>query len=228
MKSLFSLAALALLAIGANAQTTVCAPPAQAGANSSGSYTITAGATLPVIWTPSPTAGCTTYFTLDGSTPTSSSPVYTGQTIALTQTTTILMVAEGPGMTASEQEGGKWAVTVTGTAPPVTPPAALFCASSTNPACGAALNWTAPASSTDPVVGYQVFRDGAQLTTAVVTGVTYTDRAIAPSTTYTYYVVSVDAAGAQSTASNSVSVVVPAPPVETPAPPTGLTGTVVE
>lgn len=226
MKSLFSLAALMLLAIGANAQT-VCAPPAQAS-NFSGSYTIAAGTTLPVLWTPSPTAGCTTYFTVNGSTPTSSSPVYTGQTIALTQTTTILMVAEGSGMTTSQQVGGDWTITVTGTAPPVTPLPALFCATSTNPACGAALNWTAPASSTDPVVGYQVFRNGAQLTTAVVTGVTYTDKAIAPSTTYTYYVVSVDAAGAQSTASNSVSVVVPAPPVETPAPPTGLTGTVVD
>ncbi len=122
-------------------------------------------------------------------------------------------------------------VTPSGVTPPPNPPA-LFCAADPNPSCGVALTWTAPTASTDPVVGYQVFRNSAQLTTAAITGTAYTDKTVAPSTTYTYYVVSIDAAGAQSAPSNTVSIVVPTavppPPPPTPAPPTGLTGTIVQ
>jgi len=120
--------------------------------------------------------------------------------------------------------------------PPVTPPSTLFCATDTNPACGVVLTWVAPPAATTTalaVTGYLVFRStsstaAVQITAAPITAVTYTDKTIAPSTTYDYYVVSVDAAGAQSAPSNTLQVIVAAAPsVPTPATPTNLTGSVV-
>ena len=123
-----------------------------------------------------------------------------------------------------------------GSIPP--PATTLFCATDPNPACGVVLTWNAPAAPTDPtlaVTGYQVFRrvstnPGAatQITTTAIVGTTYTDATIAPSTTYQYYVTSVDAAGTQSSPSNTVSVAVAAAPsVPSPATPVNLTGSVV-
>lgn len=234
---LATIAALILLLPALAPAQTACAPPAQAGPNFSGGYTIKAGATLPVVWTPSPTAGCTTYFTVDGSTPTSSSSVYTGQTLQLAQSTVILMLAEGAGLTSSAQVGGAWTITVTGTVtptPPTTP--ALFCATDPNPACGVLLAWTPPGPPATPalaVTGYLVFRStGAatptQLTAAPITATTFTDATVAPSTTYDYYLTSVDAAGTQSAPSNTAQVVVAAAPsIPTPATPLNLTVSVV-
>jgi hypothetical protein len=64
------------------------------------------------------------------------------------------------------------------------------------------LSWTA---STDNVgvVGYRIYRGGALLTTANVTS--YSDTGLSPSTTYSYQVSAVDAAGNESAKSNSVS-----------------------
>ena len=119
--------------------------------------------------------------------------------------------------------------------PPVTPPSTLFCATDTNPACGVVLTWTAPGIPTTPalaVTGYEVYRMlgsvSTLLTTSLVTSTTYTDKTIAPSTTYDYYVVSVDAAGTQSAPSNTVQVIVAAAPsVPKPATPTNVTASVV-
>jgi hypothetical protein len=121
---------------------------------------------------------------------------------------------------------------------PTPPPATtLLCATDPNPACGVVLSWKAPpgaASAALAVTGYQVFRSvgssgsPTQLTTTPLTAATYTDKTIAPSTTYVYYVVSVDAAGTQSAPSNTVNVAVASgPSVPTPATPANLTGSVV-
>jgi hypothetical protein len=204
------IALLLLLAPFAMAQT--CAPPAQAGAGS-GSYTIKAGATYPVTWAPSPTAGCTTYFTIDGSTPTSSSPVYTGQTIPLTQTTVILMVAQGPGKAASAQVGGKWVITVTGTAPPPPPvttpgkPIALSCTPSTastaaNPGTTTLFRAVSPSTNF------------TQLAAGLPPACTYTDAATVAGTTYSYYAVAV-IGGQQSAPSASAVIALPAAPTIT-------------
>lgn len=89
------------------------------------------------------------------------------------------------------------------------------------------LSWDAPASSSDPVVGYQVYRAtgaGAYslLNATPVTALTYTDSTVADGTTYNYEVVSVDAQGVQSAPSNVYTAVIPG----APGPPTNLTGTV--
>lgn len=186
--------------LAARAQT-VCAPPAQAGVGS-GSYTIQAGTTYPVIWTPSPTPGCTTYFTVDGSTPTSTSPVYTGQVIPLSQTTVILMVAEGPGMTASTQVGGKWTITVTGI-PVTTPgkPIALSCTPSTA-STAANPGTTTLYRAVSPSTNFTVLASG------LPPACTYTDNSTVAGTTYNYYAQAV-INGESSEPGNTATVAVP-------------------
>ncbi len=77
------------------------------------------------------------------------------------------------------------------------------------------LSWDAPASSPDPVAGYNVYRsrDGAstyqQLNTAVVTQTTYVDTTVQNAQTYDYIVESVDASGVTSSPSNMAAVPIP-------------------
>jgi fibronectin type 3 domain-containing protein len=77
------------------------------------------------------------------------------------------------------------------------------------------LSWNAPASSPDPVAGYNVYRSGDggntyQLVNAFVdTGTTYADTTVQGGLTYDYYVTSVDASGFESTPSNTISVIIP-------------------
>jgi hypothetical protein len=77
------------------------------------------------------------------------------------------------------------------------------------------LSWDAPASSADPVVGYNVYRstDGGASFTKVNAStdsqVTYVDTTVQSGTTYMYQVKSVDASGVESAASNEWSGTVP-------------------
>jgi chitodextrinase len=83
------------------------------------------------------------------------------------------------------------------------------------------LSWN---TSTDNVgvAGYEVFRDGALLTT--VTGTSLSDTTASPSTTHNYEVRALDAAGNRSGFSNTATVTTPAPPdTQAPTTPTGLT-----
>jgi chitodextrinase len=87
------------------------------------------------------------------------------------------------------------------------------------------LTWTA---STDNVgvTGYKVFRGGVEVTT--VTTTSYQDTGLAPSTTYTYAVAAIDAAGNTSPQSTPASATTPpAPDTTPPSTPTGLTATAV-
>lgn len=70
-------------------------------------------------------------------------------------------------------------------------------------AASATLAWNA---STDniAVAGYDIYRDGSRI--AIVTTPGYTDTALIPGSTYTYYVLAYDGAGNRSAASASVSV----------------------
>jgi hypothetical protein len=76
------------------------------------------------------------------------------------------------------------------------------------------LSWTAPASSADPVAGYNVYRStgsGANqlLNASVLTATSYVDSTVVSGTTYTYSVKSVDSSGVESAASNQTTVTIP-------------------
>lgn len=163
-------------------------------------------------------------------------------------TAPVWCVGTGTVLSTGQNECGAYAITGTGgtltvnyvanstavTPPPVTTQT-LFCAKDTNPSCGELLSWNIPASPSDPIVGYQVFRASAnssnfvQLTTTSITTSTYTDKTIDSNSSYQYYVVSVDSEGIESSPSNTTSVTIGlGPSAPTPASPSGLTGSIVE
>lgn len=76
------------------------------------------------------------------------------------------------------------------------------------------LSWEAPGNSTDPAVGYNIYRatgTGAfqRLNAAVDLSVSYSDTTAKSGTTYKYEVTSVDASGVESTASNTWTAAIP-------------------
>jgi Abnormal spindle-like microcephaly-assoc'd, ASPM-SPD-2-Hydin len=77
------------------------------------------------------------------------------------------------------------------------------------------LSWVAPSSSPVQITGYNIYRATGgstsyqQLNSSVVTQTTYLDSTVQASSTYDYYVESVDSSGAQSAPSNQVAASVP-------------------
>jgi hypothetical protein len=77
------------------------------------------------------------------------------------------------------------------------------------------LNWNGPASSPVPVSGYNVYRSPSGATTfqllnsAPDSQTSYVDQAVQSGSSYSYYVKSVDAAGAESSPSNQTTVTIP-------------------
>jgi hypothetical protein len=77
------------------------------------------------------------------------------------------------------------------------------------------LNWDAPANSSDPVAGYNIYRSTgsggsfSKLNASPNSQASYTDSAVQSGTTYMYEVKSVDANGAESGPSNQITLSVP-------------------
>jgi len=77
------------------------------------------------------------------------------------------------------------------------------------------LSWEAPASSSDPIAGYNIYRAPAGssayhlLNAAIDTSTTYVDSTVQAGQTYEYMVESVDESGVQSAPSNEAAVTVP-------------------
>jgi hypothetical protein len=77
------------------------------------------------------------------------------------------------------------------------------------------LSWIAPASSPDPVAGYNIFRAPTgtalyqQLNTSAVTATDYVDGNVQSGTTYDYMVQSIDGSGNSSANSDAATVAVP-------------------
>jgi Abnormal spindle-like microcephaly-assoc'd, ASPM-SPD-2-Hydin len=77
------------------------------------------------------------------------------------------------------------------------------------------LSWDAPASSSDPAVGYNVYRASSGsssyslMNSSLDAATSYTDTTVADGTSYTYYVVSVDSAGNQSSPSSAFTATIP-------------------
>jgi hypothetical protein len=76
------------------------------------------------------------------------------------------------------------------------------------------LSWDAPASSPDPVAGYNIYRSTdvgvAQLiNSSIDTQTAYVDTTVVSGTTYSYFVKSVDKNNVESVASNQITVIIP-------------------
>jgi hypothetical protein len=76
------------------------------------------------------------------------------------------------------------------------------------------LNWSAPASGSVAVTGYNIYRAASggayqALNASVNSATSYTDKTVKAGTSYTYEVMSVDASGTQSTPSNVFSATIP-------------------
>jgi fibronectin type 3 domain-containing protein len=76
------------------------------------------------------------------------------------------------------------------------------------------LSWTAPASSPDPVVGYNIYRSLSGgtpqlLNSTPTTGTTYVDSSVVNGSTYDYTAESVDASGVESTPTSPIAVTIP-------------------
>jgi hypothetical protein len=76
------------------------------------------------------------------------------------------------------------------------------------------LSWNAPASSPDPVAGYNIYRATGSgsfvlMNSSPDTAVSYVDSTVVSGATYTYEVMSVDSSGVQSVASNQITATIP-------------------
>ncbi len=95
---------------------------------------------------------------------------------------------------------------------PPSVPSGLAASSVTSSQVG--LSWTASVDNTggSGVAGYRVYRSdlSGPLNTSLVTGTSYTDTTVSPSTSYTYAVSAVDNAGNESAKSSAVTVTTPA------------------
>ena len=88
------------------------------------------------------------------------------------------------------------------------------------------LSWDA---STDniAVTGYKIYRDGGGTPIATVTGTTYQDTGLSPSTLYTYNVSAIDGASNESAQSSQASDNTDVPDISLPSTPANLTATAV-
>ena len=88
--------------------------------------------------------------------------------------------------------------------------------STTNGSFSVDLSWDAPIASSDPVVGYNVYRtlDGTNtyqlLNSSVIAPTSYVDTQVVNGTTYDYIVESVDAVGVTSIPTSPIAVTIPA------------------
>ena len=77
------------------------------------------------------------------------------------------------------------------------------------------LSWSAPSSTSDTIAGYNIYRATGssssyqKLNSSVNSPVSYMDSSVQASTTYQYYVTSVDSSGMESTPSNTATVAIP-------------------
>jgi fibronectin type 3 domain-containing protein len=76
------------------------------------------------------------------------------------------------------------------------------------------LGWNAPTNSSDPVMGYNIYRlTGTGSFTLINSSpdlsIVYVDNTVVSGTTYSYIVKSVDSSGVESVASNQITVTIP-------------------
>ena len=116
-------------------------------------------------------------------------------------------------------------VSLSATSPPSAPTG--LAVSGTPSSSQVALSWNASTDANGrPVAGYRVYRNGAAapLNASLLTGTSYTDRTVGPSTSYGYRVTAVDGAGAESALSSAVSVTTAAAASPSPSPSSSPSG----
>jgi fibronectin type 3 domain-containing protein len=129
-------------------------------------------------------------------------------TIAAGQTATLNLQFDPTGAGAATSN-----LTITSNAS--TSPTTVVALSGTGVQMAVDLAWDAPAAGTDPVTGYNIYRETGtsstyvKLNLAVNAPVSFADPTIVAGLTYDYYVTSVDSSGNESTPSNTATVVVP-------------------
>ena len=95
------------------------------------------------------------------------------------------------------------------TKPPVVPNAPTALSTIVKSSTEIDLSWIAaiePAGATNTVTGYNIFRNGSQISSGVVSGITYQDKTTAPGTAYSYTVQAVDNASPANLSAQSTSV----------------------
>lgn len=174
-----------------------------------GSMAVNTSATKPVTLTSSGTSAVTVnsasitgagFTTVGGSFPLTLNPSQTATVQVQFQPTTAGAVSGQLTITSNSSTGSTALVALSGTG--------------TATAHVVNLSWNAPASSSDPVAGYNIYRGISggpmqMLNSSPVTQTGYVDSTVASSSTYDYYTKSVDSNGIESTASNQIAVSVP-------------------
>jgi hypothetical protein len=160
--------------------------------------TLTSTGTAPVIISAATLTG--TGFTMSGATfPLTLNPSQVATLTLQFDPTTVGAASGKLTITSNSSTGGTITISLTGTgmAPQVE------------------LSWIAPSSSTDPIIGYNIYRATGsstsyqRLNSSVDTKTTYVDTTVQNKQTYGYFVKSVDQAGVESAPSNATSVTIP-------------------
>jgi len=158
-------------------------------------FSVAAGtyATAQTVALSDPHAGVTIYYTTDGTTPTTSSTVYTAP-ITVSTTETLEAIAVEAGFTNSAIATATYTI---------------------NQQHEVDLTWDAPSSSSDPIEGYNVYRSPSGtsqfqlINSSIDVQTIYVDSTVQSGLTYDYIVKSVDYSGVESVPSNQVTVTIP-------------------
>jgi hypothetical protein len=176
-----------------------------------GNVTVNTASTLPVTLTSAGTAPVTvssgtlsgTGFTMSGAT----LPVTLNPGVAVTLEVQFDPTATGAAtgqltIHSNSSTNSTAVISLSGTGENTTPPEVV-------------LSWQAPSSSTDPIVGYSIYRSTGGsaayqlLNSSVDTQTTYVDSTVQAGLTYDYIVESVDSSGVESVPSNEAGAAVP-------------------
>jgi fibronectin type 3 domain-containing protein len=181
------------------------APPTTTASPAGGRYTATQSVTLTC--SDGTGSGCNKiYYTTDGTTPTTSSTVYTGPISISTDTTLKFFAVDNAG-NAGTIKTEAYVITAIN-AVDTTPPADPSNLDATSNSDGSiTLSWTAPSDA--DLKGYNVYRDGMKINSQTVTVISYKDSSVTIGSAYTYRVTSLDLAGNESsgTTVNGISTV---------------------
>jgi hypothetical protein len=176
-------------------------PPTVSASPAGGTYTGTQNITL------SANETATIYYTIDGSTPTTSSAIYSAP-IAVSSSATLKYFAKDTAGNSSQVQSQVYTINIPDTTPPNN---VTNLATSGVTQTGVTLTWTA--SNSNDIASYDIY-NGATFVTNV-TGTTYNVSGLSASTQYTFNVKSKDASG-NVASGTSVTVTTSAPVDTTP------------